>query len=168
MIDERRLDARRMAIEKRVEILCPDQKVIYGGMSTNMSNAGLSGWFESAPEIGSDVTLRVYWNSGNAPVESSASLVWTEPTRADENGKVLVGLKVDRMSNKASSEETIQSEETVPTQPACMDHCLIEKGQKALLNTDGGAIETVVSKVGTIRDDQTVEVVLKITESVYL
>ncbi len=163
MTDDRRLDVRRVDIEKRVEILYPDGEVIYGGMSTNMSNDGLSGWFESAPKIGSDVILRVYWGAGGAPVESLASLVWTAP--GGDEGEVLAGFRVRDRVRRESSGEVVYSDEIRACPP--QDQCLIEKGQQALLNMGGAAIKTVVSEVGNILDDQTVEVVLKITDAAF-
>lgn len=183
MQTERRSETKRMDIAKAIQILSPDGAYAYSGTTDNMSDTGIGALVDNAPSPGSDVTLRVFWKEENAPIEHPGCIAWVVPANKGSK-EVRVGIKL----REGASSGNIAAAKTVE-QPAASSlveqtarrpeeaHAaswkealpprIIEVGSPLVLSSGGVAIETVVSTIGPITDDNTVEVLLKITDPAF-
>jgi hypothetical protein len=168
---ERRVEPKRIVIEKKIELVSLDGAKIVSGRTGNMSDSGLSARFEALPEMGSDVRLRVFWDASQDPIEQDASIVWR--SKPDDNSGACMGFQlkvgelepsprarkkprlIDRGFNKASAAEA----ESSPI--------IIEKGSPVWLQKGGVAIEAEVEAIGDIDADNGVNVMLRITDPAF-
>ncbi len=166
MYEERRLEEKRMAIEKSIEVIGSDGEPFCSGRTDNLSDAGIGAYFNGMPALDSEVLLRIFWDSGRTPVEQSARVIWSE---ADDSGGARVGLKVASEGAPATNETVSDAAPQAPLPPATIGETFcLELGRPVVMSTGGVAIETVVSDIGAIQSDHTVQVVLRITDDAFI
>ncbi len=183
MQSERRSETKRMDIAKAIQILSPDGTYAFSGTTDNMSDTGIGALVNNAPSPGSNVTLRVFWKEENAPIEHPGCIAWAVPA-PNGSGVVRVGIKLregNRSDNIAAAktieqpaasaliEQTSKGSDASAAPPAkeTVPPHIIEEGSPLVLSAGGVAIETIVSTIGPIADDNTVEVLLKITDAAF-
>jgi hypothetical protein len=167
---ERRSEPKRMNIEKRVALFVPGKDIAYSGFSADMSDAGMCADFQKLPKEGEDVVLQVFWQEDKPPIEQAASVVWRERSLAD--GSIRAGLKMkDAPSGRTSavSKKAERSKENAAAaeQAATAALPLIELGTDIRLLKGGMAIETVVTSIGDINEDNTIQIVLEIRDPAF-
>ena len=177
---ERRIELKRMQIEKPIALFVPGKKKAYRGTTRNMSDAGICAGFKKLPKQGDDVMLHVFWQEDRPPIEQPARLVWSDSTTGD--GRTRVGLQlreepqgaaseltfpqqtVEPMLEKSASVAAVAAPPAVQTVSACP---VIERGGDVRLLIGGVAVEAVASVIGEIREDNTIELVLEITDPAF-
>ena len=171
---ERRLEPKRIAVNKKVDLVGADGAQLATGTANNMSDAGISVSFDNLPEMGPDVRLRVFWREGSAPIEQKAEVVWQnetygEPAVAgfrlidgtDEPSRQKIQPKKRRFFNFKSDAGNDIKEETVPAFPS------LALGAPVWLQKGGVAIRAEVSSIGDIQEDNSVDLVLKVTDPAF-
>lgn len=164
--EERRLESKRMEIEKAIELVGRDGSSLFAGTTENFSDEGIGARFEGVPEMDSEVLLRIFWDTEKAPIEQAARVVWSDE---DNSGHARVGLKVGPCGTVAEPASSSASEAgSVTSETTAESPLYLELGRPVLMNSGGVAIETVVSEISDVSENNTVNVVLRITDSAFL
>ena len=177
---ERRVELKRMQIEKPIALFVPGRRKAYRGTTSNMSDAGICAGFKKLPKNGDDVMLHIFWKEDRPPIEQPARLVWSDSKALD--GRTRVGLQLRDEPQGTAPEPTPvhrkperTAEKPTASGAAAQSHAAqiistcptIERGGEVRLLIGGVAVDAVASTIGEIRDDNTVEVVLEITDPAF-
>jgi len=153
-----------MDIRKPVELIGRGGDRLCLGTTDNLSDQGIGARFDTLPALDADVLLRIFWDADQQPVEQPARVIWT----AGEAGAARVGLRVGELQ-RGENTPAPSAAEVAPTPAGAVNETplFLELGCPVVMNTAGVAIETVVADVGPIRSDNTVQVVLRITDDAF-
>ena len=176
MYAERRLEPKRIDMEKRVELFGTDGIVLGVGCTDNMSDAGIGARFDKLSELGSEVNIKLHWHPDEAPIEQLANVVWQS---TDKDNGVSVGF---RLQEEPSSETRTPQRRRVnvkacrnaelktPAESASSTQVslpLLTEGAEVWVEKEGVAIRAEVAGIGDILEENHVDVVLRVTDPAF-
>lgn len=148
----RRSDENRIDVGRPLELLDAGGNEFAAGYTRNLSSTGIRARFDTTTQPGANVLVRLTLEDGVDPVERKAQIVWTAPDLYGDGMEV--GL---RLLGKDEEESTPATAAPGPTPPV-----RLTMGQTVELETGGIGVEAVISMIGEIDDDGTIQITLSI------
>lgn len=149
----RRSEENRIDVGRPLELLDAGGNEFATGFTRNLSSTGIRARFDTTTQPGANVLVRLTLEDGVDPVERKAHIVWTAPDLYGDGMEV--GL---RLLRKDEEENTPATETPGPTSPIVR----LTTGQTVELEAGGIGVEAVISMIGEIDDDGTIQVTLSI------
>ncbi len=150
---ERRSDENRIDVGRPLELLDARGNEFATGYTRNLSSTGIRARFDTTTQPGANVLVRLTLEDGVDPVERKASIVWTAPDLYGDGTEV--GL---RLLEKGEEENTPATTAPRPPPPIVR----LATGQTVELEAGGIEVEAVISMIGEIDDDGTIQITLSI------
>jgi PilZ domain-containing protein len=149
----RRSDENRIDVGRPLELLDAGGNEFAVGYTRNLSSTGIRARFDTTTQPGANVLVRLTLEDGVDPVERKALIVWTAPDLYGDGMEV--GLRLLRKDEEENTPATADPGLTPPI-------VRLTTGQMVELEAGGIGVEAVISMIGEIDDDGTIQITLSI------
>ena len=149
----RRTDENRIDVGRPLELLDAGGNEFAAGYTRNLSSTGIRARFDTTTQPGANVLVRLTLEDGVDPVERKALIVWTAPDLYGDGMEV--GLRLLGKDEEENTPATAAPGQTPPIVRLAM-------GQTVELEAGGIGVEAVISMIGEIDDDGTIQITLAI------